>query len=112
MNIKEYADFLKRERFEQYKNDQQIRDLLNRIGWIVSGKKGDKPKLTNASFLFSDYEIFVGFFYLLSKGKYQVLEDVYDFHITDNIKTDFEKWLDADFNDTKKRIIYYEDFIL
>lgn len=109
MNIKDYHNELKRSRFEEYKNDQQIRDILKRIMWVVCGKKGDKPKLTNASFLFSDYELFAGFFLLLAQGKYQELEDIYDFHITDNIENDFKKWLDADFNDTKERIIYFEE---
>ena len=42
------------------------------------------------------------------KGKYQVLEDVFDFKVTDEIQSDIQKWLEAEYN-KEKWVIYNEE---
>lgn len=108
MDIESYKNELLKQRFKSYQTDVFVKELIGRIADVVTRKKDKERKITNEMLLFSEYDIFVMFFTLLGRGKYQVLEDVFDFKVTDEIQSDIQKWLEAEYN-KEKWVIYNEE---
>lgn len=94
------VDLLK-EYYKDRQCDEMVNELIDRISHVVFSDRAYKPKLTNGRVLFSNYDIFVYFFNLLGTGRYNLLEDIFDFKVTDEIQKDIEKWFKAEFNKEK-----------